>query len=203
MNSYEREEQLIRAAVAGSRTEFAELLRSLEPEMRSRVRIAPLWRRSLSVDDVLQVSWLEAFLRIGSLRDATPPGLRAWLIRIIDNNLRDAVRSLERDKRPDSRRRQTQGVAGESIRGLLQRQASEQSGVSQPLQREEEFEHLRSAIQRLPKSYRLVIERMDIEERDVDEVAEELGRSRGAVHLLRSRARERLRELLAKDESGA
>jgi len=35
--------------------------------------------RSLDPDDVLQVSYLETFLRIGTLRDRTPSGLRAWM----------------------------------------------------------------------------------------------------------------------------
>jgi DNA-directed RNA polymerase specialized sigma24 family protein len=41
-----------------------------------------------------------------------------------------------------------------------------------------------------------VVEAVDLAERDVGEVAAELGRSRGAVHLLRSRAHRRLAELM-------
>ena len=62
-----------------------------------------------------------------------------------------------------------------------------------------EIDRMRARIRALPWSYRHVIEQVDLGERDVAEVALEMGRSRGAVHLLRSRAHDRLRELLTGD----
>jgi len=184
----------VERAVAGDRDELERLLRLCEPGVRASIRIAPLWRRSLDADDVVQVSFLEAFLRIGTLRDATARGLRAWLERIVEHNLVDAIRGLERDKRPDPRHRETHGPRGESARTLLARMSA--TGGVEPAELEDEVAHLHAAIERLPPSYRAVVRALDIEERDAAEVAEELGRSRGAVHLLRSRAHDRLAELL-------
>ena len=186
----------IARAVAGDRDELGRLLGAVEPELRRGLSIRPLWRRSLDADDVLQVSHLEAFLRIHGLRDTTPAGFRAWMQRLVQNNLRDAIRALERDKRPDARRRSTRGPAGESARTLLIGLAAEGGTVSEPAMLEDELARLQRALAKLPRSYRLVVQRMDLEERDVDLVAAELKRSRGAVHLLRSRAHDRLRELL-------
>jgi RNA polymerase sigma factor (sigma-70 family) len=156
-----------------------------------------MWRRSFELDDVLQVSYLEAFLRIGALEQRTLDGFRAWLRRIAQRNLSDAIRALERDKRPAARRRLTRGADGESARTLFAKLAGDHASASSHAVEAEVVAQLRAAIRRLPASYRHVIEQIDLAERGVTEVATELGRSLGAVHLLRSRALDRLRELLS------
>jgi DNA-directed RNA polymerase specialized sigma24 family protein len=55
---------------------------------------------------------------------------------------------------------------------------------------------MRQALTRLPASYRDVLERVDLAGASVREVARATARTAGAVHMLRSRALERLRELL-------
>lgn len=59
---------------------------------------------------------------------------------------------------------------------------------------------VREALARLPESYGRVVAEVDISERPVAEVAAELNKSPGAVHMLRSRAHARLRELLGEPE---
>lgn len=158
---------------------------------------------SFDVEDVLQVTCLEVFLRIGSLERRTVAGFRSWLGRIAQNNLRDAVRALERDKRPAANRRITKGAGGESARTLLLAVAGDHATAGSRAALEEEVGRLREALHRLPKSYRAVVQRMDLDELPMAEVADELGRSRGAVHMLRSRAYDRLRELLRDPRAGA
>jgi len=196
MENDETAEECLARALEGDSGAFETLLRTHEAELRALVRIGPLWRRSLEVEDILQVSYLEAFLRISTLRDRSLSGYRAWMRQLVENNLRDAVRALERDKRPDARRRQTQGPEGESARTLLQRLSREDETVSGPASAEEQVEALHASLRRLPKSYRTAIELFDLEELSADEVANRMERSRGAVHLLRSRGHDRLRELL-------
>ena len=188
-------DQIARAA-EGDKAELEQLLRQLETELRAGLTIPARWRRSLDAEDVLQVSYLETFLRIGTLRDRTPSGLQAWMRRLVQNNLRDAIRALERDKRPDEKRRVTVGQDGQSARTLLGMIAADAPTVGVRASLKEQIQDLQDAIRRLPASYRTVVQSLDLEERSVAEVAEELGRSRGAVHLLRSRAHDRLGELL-------
>lgn len=189
----------IERAVLGDAEVLEQLLHEAAPEIRNRVRIDPVWNRSLDVEDVLQVTWLEAFLRIGALEQRTWPGFLAWLRRIAENNLVDAVRALERGKRPDPRERHTHGPDGQSARTLLMSIAGEGVTVGSQAALAEELERMRAAIARLPRSYRTVIEEMDLAEVPVAEMAERLGKSTGAVHMLRSRAHDRLRELLVRD----
>lgn len=185
-------------AVQGEVDALEALLEAAGPRLRGRLDIAPRWSRSLEVDDVLQVTFTEAFLRIQTLRGRSRPAFDAWIGRIAENNLNDAVRALDRDKRPDARRRVTAGDAGESSRTLLARVAPTGTGEATRLARSEEVALVQRAVARLPRSYRDVITALDLEERSVAEVAEALGRSHGAIHMLHSRALDRLRELVAR-----
>jgi len=190
-------------AAGGDRAALEELLRECAPRVRARVAVHDRWRRSLDPEDVMQVTFLEAFLRAGSLRARDLAGFEAWLGRIAANNLRDALRGLQREKRPEAHQRVTHGPGGESARTLLGRLASEDSSVGARVAGREAVGLLHDALGRLPDSYRRVVEAVDLEERPVAEFAAEDGRSPGAVHMLRSRAHERLRELLTSPaESG-
>ena len=187
----------VELACGGDDEALTRLLRAVDAELRSSVSIQPLYRRELEVDDLLQVTYVEAFMRIGSLRDRTASGFRAWLRRMLDTNLKDAIRALERDKRPDARRRVTHDGQGSSARTLYARVAGRDGSPSGALSAREEVARLEAALGRLPESYRRVVEEVDLAERRVAEVATELGRSPGAVHLLVKRAHDRLREILA------
>lgn len=197
--SSELDPALIERAVAGDRDALERCLHAAMPELRAGISIQPVWRRSLDPDDLLQVSSLEAFLRIQSLQTPTPVAFRTWLKRIVANNLRDAVRGLERHKRADLRLRVTRGPEGQSARTLLGQLAASTSTASTPAILAEDVELLQACLKQLPASYRQVVQRMDLDEVDAPTVAEEMGRSRGAIYLLRSRAHDRLRELLTKN----
>lgn len=187
----------IQRAVDGDDAALGELLRAVEPQLRASITVQPLWRRDLDVDDVLQVAYLEAFMRIGALRERSPAAFRAWMRRLVDTNIKDAIRGLERDKRPDARRRVTQGGQGGSARTLIGQLGGSGASASAAMSDREQVERLLAAVARLPVSYRQVVEQVDLAERAVADVAAEMGRSPGAVHLLVRRAHDRLRELLA------
>ena len=201
MPGHTDDDRVARAA-AGDLDELEALLREVAPAVRASLSIDSLWSRSFDREDVLQVSFLEAYLRIRTLRTVTYAGFRAWVKRIASNNLRDAVRALERDKRPDARQRVTHGPKGQSARTLLASMTGDDPTAGGQVSEKEEIERLRSAIERLPESYRRVIVAVDLDERTVAEVAAELDRSVGAVHMLRSRAHDRLRELIKLRPSG-
>lgn len=184
------------AAVAGDSDALEVLLREAGPHLARRIRIAPKWSRSLSVEDVVQVTFLEAYLRVGALRNQTRGGFVAWLETIANSSVAEAIRFLERDKRPDSGRRLTVGAEGQSSRTLLANLALDEAGAATRAGEREQVRLLAAAVEELPESYRRVIRALDLDERDLDDVAEELGRSKGALHMLRARAHDRLREIM-------
>lgn len=192
----EQSDARVARAVAGDLDELEALLCELAPQIRASLSIDGVWNRIFDRDDVLQVSFLEAYLRIRTLRTQTVAGLRGWLLRIAQNNLTDAVRALDRDKRPDARNRLTNGPKGQSARTLLAAMTGGDPSVSSGAVVREDITRLRAAIARLPRSYRGVIEEIDLGERSVADVAADWKRSVGAVHMLRSRAHDRLRELM-------
>lgn len=183
------------AASEGDVGALEELLREVGPRVAGRLAIDARWGRVLEVADVMQVTYLEAFLRVRGLRARSVEGFGAWLGRCAENNLRDAVRELLREKRPDAHGRATRG-AGESARTLIGALAGDGATAGGLAAGREAVERLMEAIAALPESYARVVRALDLEERPVAEVAKELGRSAGAVHMLRSRAHDRLRELL-------
>ncbi len=190
------EDPKVALAVGGSREALEEVLSESGPRVARRLSIDPRWSRTLSVDDVMQVTYMEAFLRIRSLQHPSRAGLEAWLTRIAKNNVVDAVRSLQSAKRPDSGNRLTSGFNGESSQTLLQQLQGDLTGALTQLGQVEAVEKLMEAIGQLPSSYEAVVKALDLEEQSVDQYATELGKSAGAVHMLRSRAHDRLRDLL-------
>ena len=183
-------------AVGGSADALTELLRDHGPTLRGRFQIEPLHRSLLDIDDILQVTYLEAFLHIRQFRGNDESAFVSWLTRIAHNNLRDAVRELERGKRPDPRRRVWPSGSDESYVGLLDEIGHTSQTPSRVVAAAEARHILEGAIARLPESYRTVVNLCDLEGQGAEEVAREVGRSPGAVYMLRARAHDRLRAIL-------
>lgn len=159
-----------------------------------RGRIARRWSSLLSEDDILQQTFTDAFLDIGRFEPRGAGAFGAWLRRLADHNLTDATRALAAARRGGDRARAT---AGSSADLLLDQVLASTATPSQVLAREEAAGALRVAVQALPETWRRVVTAYDLEGRPVEELAAELGRSVGAVYLLRNRALRRLAEGLA------
>ncbi len=189
--------ELLSTAVAGDAEALAELLRRHGPEVRRRLHIDAVWQGLLDPADVMQVTYLEAFLRIGQLAARTAEGFVAWLTQMAQNNLRDAIRELERQKRPDPRRRVQRRTPDDSSSTLLHTLCGSTAATpSRAVARGESHQMLETALAQLPPAYAQVVRLHDLAGRPMTEVATVLGRSPGAAYMLRARALERLQELL-------
>ena len=102
---FEIDVPLFAQAAAGDENALTNLLSAYGSQIRRRLSISATWQATLDIDDVMQVTYMEAFLRIGQLQGHDEPTFVAWLTRIAQNNLRDAVSELEADRRPDPRMR--------------------------------------------------------------------------------------------------
>jgi RNA polymerase sigma-70 factor (ECF subfamily) len=195
------ESRLVERAVAGDEAALSTLLEQSGLELQSQLqhRIGPQYRGQFDADDILQVTFLEAFLRIGSLAPGGPGAFTAWLRRIADNNLRDAIRLLERDKRPSPGKRV--GAAGRdaSYVSLIEQIAAASNTASRACAREELRSGVDAALRQLPTDYETVLRLYELEGLSGQEVAERMGRSHGAVRMLLARAREQLVEVLGSD----
>lgn len=196
-------EELLGRAQAGDRSALVQLLEALAPPIRARVesRISPAMRRCLEADDVMQVTYLEAVLRLDQFRTGGVSGFRAWLGRLAENNLTDAVRALQAAKRPNPHHRATRagagGGGGDSAVALIEQLSASGDGTpSRVVARGEAVRVMEKMLEGLPGDYQRVVRMYDLEARPIAQVAQELGRSEGAVYMLRARAHDRLREAM-------
>jgi RNA polymerase sigma-70 factor (ECF subfamily) len=193
------EDQLIRNAIGGDRESLAAMLEMYGPQVRARLaaRQGAQSDGEIEIDDVMQVTYLEAFLRIGQFENRGPGAFLAWLTQIAENNRLDALRALSRQKRPPAARRVRPGDWSESASALLDEMEWTTTTPSRSIGRQELAAALINALGRLPRDYATVLQRYDLEGLPVEEVAAGLGRSAGAVFMLRARALDRLREVLS------
>ena len=196
-----REQELELRAVRGDFDALGELLQvhaaSLRRDLTTRFgqRLQPI----LDAEDVIQVTYMEAFLHIRHFVPRGDGAFAAWLQRIARNNLRDAVREIRRGKRPQSDRRIEPAAASSSATMPIDRLIGQSDTPSGEAACHERARILKDVIAQLPSDYRRVVELCDIEGRSTSEAAASLNRSQGAVCMLRARARDRLRELLGSE----
>ncbi len=191
-------DQLLVQAVGGDQDALGLLLRRYGSQTRATLgaKIPPRMRSVLSEDDVMQVTYLNAFLHIGEFEPNGCASFAAWLSRIASNNLRNAIKGLEAAKRPDPRHRIRCLPGGDSSMALFETLVGPDSTPSQKAHRREIRDAMTDAISRLPEAYESVVRFYDLEGRSARETAALMDLSQGAVYMLRARAHERLRETL-------
>ncbi len=145
------DEPLLMQAAEGDDDAMTALLQRYGPQVRGRIngRIAERYRSAFDEDDVMQVTYLEAFLRTGGFTFSGVDGFVAWLTRIAENNLRDAVKELNRNKRPPRDKRLT-GIGDASYVSLLENLGGSLSTASQHAQKNEAKILLEACLSRLP-----------------------------------------------------
>jgi len=192
------DDEQVRQAIRGDHDALSLLLarygRSIEQQLKGM--IARQWRSVLDVEDVMQVTYLEAFLQIERCPAEDAGSFAGWLRKIAENNLRDAVRTLHREKRPQPARRVGAASYADSCVALVELLGGSTTTAGGQAARHESKRLVDAALGQLPKDYAAVVRLYDLEGLSGPEVAERTGRSRGAVHMLRSRAHAHLRRLL-------
>lgn len=193
------EVELVNRAIGGDMSALTSLLEQNCAAVRSMLHIDPKWASVLEPDDVLQVTCLEAFLQIGRFKSHGDGGFLAWLNRIAQNNLRDAVRELSAVKRsPLGQRIQAENQQdSESV--LLSNLGMTTTTPSRNAANAEIRAAINNAIALMPADYGGVVRMYDLEGKSIGDVAAAMKRSAGAVHMLRTRAHEHLREILSSD----
>lgn len=191
-------EDEIKKAAQGDEEALALLLRRHGPGVRAMIStaIGRQWQSILEADDVMQVTYLEAFLRIDRFEFRGENSFPAWLSQIARNNLRDAIDELSRLKRPQPENRVVASSDESAVR-LVEQLGCTTTTPSRHAGKREVAHAVESAINGLPDDYAQVVRLYDIEGRNARDVAAALGRSEGAIYMLRARAHDRLREALS------
>lgn len=185
-------------AQAGNGDALAELLEHHAPRVRRALAgaIPRRWQSLLSIDDVMQQSFADAFLDIRGFVSRGADSFAAWLTAIARHNLLNALQALETRKRGGDRRPVRDASREESAVALLEMLAVTSSTPSRRLARREGLAALEAAVGKLPDSYRTVVQMYDLDRRPVDDVARVLDRTPGAVYMIRCRAHRMLADLM-------
>ncbi len=193
-----RDGDLFSEAAVGNVQALRTLLDRYGRPLRDRLagKIGKQWQSILDADDVMQVTYLEAFLQIDQFAARDAAAFVSWLTRIAENNLRDAIKALERQKRPDPRRRVQIPAGEDSLAALIDMLGVTSATPSRDAARNENAQILEAVLAKLPPDYAAAVRLYDLQGRSAKEAAAELNRSVGAFYILRSRAHDRLRALL-------
>ena len=187
---------LLTKALKGDQPSLVALLEQLGPKVRARIdaKISGPLQSALDADDVMQVTYLEACLRLNRFRQGGAAGFLAWLSRLAENNLIDAVRALESAKRPGPSKRVVASSPHESMVAFVELLGATSTTPSRVVAKDEAARHLDQALGSLPPDYEKIVRLYDLEGKSITEAAAALGRSEGACWMLRARAHDRLRE---------
>ena len=172
---------------------LTEALEEHGPALKAGLRIPAHAQPYLSADDILQELYLSAFLALDRM-PAEPAGVKAWLKRIAHNLLVDALRSLGAAKRGAGRIAVKGESRGESFFG------AQNTTPSQVVRGDERGALLRAAVAELPEPYRTAAEALLAGE-PAEELAQRLGKTLGATHMLLTRTRARLKRDLPGDSA--
>lgn len=188
-------EQWLAAARVGSSEALGRVLESCRNYLLliAHQEIDPALQGKGGPSDVVQETFLEAQRAFVRFEGHSEAELRAWLRRLLLNNVADFTRRYrDTEKRQTSREVSLEDGAGSGQpEGGV---AADGSSPSRQAQEHEQTAALREALARLPEDYRQVLVWRYEEERSFEEIARLMGRSPNAVRKLWARALERLQQ---------
>ncbi len=175
-----------------------EIIARYEPYLRmlARTQMRQAYQAKVGASDMVQQAMLQAVQGFDGFRGNTEAELLAWLRQILAHHLCHLDRDLHRGKR-DIRREQSmeQKLAASSM-NLQRLLAGDGTTPSQNVVLGESVLQISEAINKLPESQGQAIRLHYLEGMKLSEVAEELGKSTGAIAGLLHRGMKTLRNQL-------
>jgi RNA polymerase sigma-70 factor (ECF subfamily) len=168
----------------------------------ARLQLDPRLQGKVDLSGVVQQTLLEAYQALHCSRIGGDSQQAAWLRQILANNLTDEVRKFNAAARDVRRERSLEAALNESSSRLESWLAASQSSPSHRAVRHEQSLLLADALAQLPEDQRLAVELHHLQGLPLTDVAERMGRSKGAVAQLLFRGLRKLRELMPGSQGG-
>jgi RNA polymerase sigma-70 factor (ECF subfamily) len=162
----------------------------------ARMQTTGQLRGRIDSSDLVQETLLRAYQAFPGFRGNSEIEVLGWLRKILASSLTDQLKLHQSGKRDVRREQSLESVLNESSRHLSQSLAAANSSPSAAAQRREQSVILADALSRLPMDYQEVIIQRQLKRKPFAQIAQEMGRSSGAVRMLWTRALERLRDEL-------
>jgi len=198
MTETQSNKELIARAVAGDEDALVELLLAHHDRLAQHIsqKLPVAMQAVIDADDVLQQTYIDAFVAIGRLELRSEKAFFRWLATIADHRLVDAVKSLKRKKRGGDLQRVYPGGQSSSMNDLLALLSDSIKTPSKQAARNEGIQALESALGGLPEDYRQAVRLRYLEGKGIEEIAAEMGRQPDAVRGLLYRALKKLRDAM-------
>lgn len=183
------DEDLVRRVLAGDLEASRTLFRRHEALLRSSAarRLGRGLQRKVGASDVVQESYLTAFLKLEDFEDRGPGSFRRWLERIVERKVSDEVKRHVRSRKRSARREEsfaaTAGAPEPSGRG---------PGPATQVAHNDANAALRAAIERMDGDDRTILELVHSRGLDFAAAGREMGRSAEAARKLYGRVVMRL-----------
>lgn len=163
----------------------------------ARRRLGPRLRTKEEADDLAQTTFREATRDFSQYQYRGESSLLNWLQQILRNKIRDKAEYYAAGKRDVARERSVEaGTEDDSGDARPYDAKSDDLSVTRQVQREEEFEIVRQALEELSADHRKAITLVFFQGMTLRQAGDMMGgRSEDAVRMLLRRAEARLREL--------
>jgi RNA polymerase sigma-70 factor (ECF subfamily) len=189
------EPALVAAAASGDRVALERLLLVHYDDLARRIgaKLPPRLQSTHSVEDILQLTFLQAFRDIGRFELRADATFGGWLATIAEHRLLDAIKRHDAKKHGgDLRQVQDAARDGSRVLPLLDWIAAADTSPGSVVAREEALHALQVALAALPDDQRNAIQLRLLEGKSLEETAAALGKTTGAVRGLVHRGKQEL-----------
>ncbi len=193
---------IVEQACAGDRVALERLLISHADQLTAHIArgVPTRVQRQVAVEDVVQDTLTQAFLKIHRLREKTPRAFAAWLLAIGDMTLIDVVRRETAQARGGQLRRRelTNNSVTGSVMDLLENLPGEAATASRIVAREEGIAALQVAIAGLPDDQRQAVQLHLLQGKTLRETSVAMQRTTAAIRSLVHRAKHNLAQAMGR-----
>lgn len=159
-------------------------------------------KQKVAASDIVQETFIEAQRSLSEFQGTAKREFRAWIRRIMVNNLQDAIRQFRTARKRQTSREVPVVQTARDDSPQLEIAGSEET-PSKATIREEERQRLVAHLEQLPADYRRVIELRNLEQRTFVEIGHLIGKTPDAVRMLWGRAMRRLANVVVTDDEPA
>jgi RNA polymerase sigma-70 factor, ECF subfamily len=202
MPECDSDQALLEAAIAGDVAALERLLLTHYSALDNYVgpQIPPPARRYFGAEDVLQEVFSQAFRDIGKFTPKPDGSFYAWLKAIADHRLADALKRMGRKKRGGEHNRLSAAdmVKDSAVATLVDLVGCDSHLPDDSVARHEAAKAVRIALAGLPDHQREAIQANILEGKSIENVAQEMGRTTGAVRGLIDRGKKKLAEAMGR-----